>query len=279
MSTPLLVQTLALGGPAATVAAGCGLRLRRAATRAAAREAGLRQRIAELEGERTDLQRTASVDPLTGVWNYRYLQLTLDRELERSRRVEPGQPPRPVALLMLRIDGFEALAAEHGRSRADAILRDLAQRLALEIRRADTLGRYGGEDFLVILPDTGIEGAIQVAERLCWSVRRHQLLDWSPAGPAVRRPAGGNGLKAAVGIAVQPRDGGHAAVLLRAADRAVAQARREGGDRWCDAPDEELRPGAAAHERPGNLSACADEALPPGTARTVAALRSGDGIH
>ncbi len=132
---------------------------------------------------------------------------------------------------MLEISGFEAIAAEHGRGRGNAMLRDLVQRLGMEIRRSDTLGRYGGQEFLVLLPDTGVEGAVQVAERLIWSVRRHRLLDWS-SGPREPRPADGNGLTAAVGIAVLPRDGAHAALLLRAADRALTEAKQAGGDCW-----------------------------------------------
>ncbi|MFJ2867002.1 GGDEF domain-containing protein [Kitasatospora sp. NPDC087314] len=247
MSTPLLVQALAvLSAPALAGATVLGLRLRRGGAAAAARQERLRERIAELEAHCADLERTASCDPLTGVWNYRHLQLTLDREIERARRAErTDQPegPRPLAVLLLEIAGFDAVVAEHGRGRAGAILRDLAQRLAIEIRRADTLGRYSGEEFLVVLPDTGAEGAAQVAERLVWSVRRHLLLDWS-SGPREPRPAHGNGLTAAIGIAVLPEDGTHAAVLLRAADRALAEARAAGGDCWRVRPRPGDRPAA-----------------------------------
>ncbi|MBD0672605.1 GGDEF domain-containing protein [Streptomyces sp. CBMA156] len=235
MTTPLLVQALAgLSAPALAGAAVLGVRGRRERAGAAAGAERLRGRIAELEDRCAELERTASCDPLTGVWNYRHLQLTLDREIERARRAEhteQAEGPRPLAVLMLAITGFDAVVAEHGRARSGAVLRDLAQRLAMEIRRADTLGRYGGEEFLVVLPDTGAEGAAQVAERLVWSVRRHLLLDWS-SGPRESRPADGNGLTAAAGIAVLPEDGTHAAVLLRAADRALAAARDAGGDCW-----------------------------------------------
>ncbi|GAA2270562.1 MULTISPECIES: GGDEF domain-containing protein [Kitasatospora] len=253
MSTQLLTGALAgLSATGLAAAALSGLRLRRLAAGAAERESGLRQRIAELEAERDALQRTASYDPQTGVWNYRHLQLTLDREVERCRRAGAGTGPRRLALLMMEITGFEAVVAEHGRRRANAVLRDLAQRLSVEIRRSDTLGRYGGEEFLVLLPDTGAEGAAHVAERLCWSVRRHQLLDWSPAGPQTRRPVGGNGLTAAIGIAVLPADGMHAAVLLRAADRALARARSAGGDCWRSAQQSEHTgdEGPVSHTRP-----------------------------
>ncbi|AUG79282.1 hypothetical protein CFP65_4537 [Kitasatospora sp. MMS16-BH015] len=274
MSTPLLVEALAvLSAPALAATALCGLRGRRAVRAAEQREAGLRARLAELEAECAALQRTASCDPLTGVWNHRHLQLTLDREVERVRRAEPGEEP-PLALLMLEITGFEAVVAEHGRARAGAVLRDLAQRLTVEIRRTDTLARYGGEEFLVVLPDTDLAGAAQVAERLCWTVRRHPLLDWSPGGSRPQHPPAGNGLTAAVGIATlagtTPGPGGeaHTSLLLRAADQALGRAREVGGGGWYAAgptgtgPDREgceavLGGGVGAPEIPGNLSLCA----------------------
>ncbi|MCU7823209.1 GGDEF domain-containing protein [Kitasatospora sp. DSM 101779] len=307
MSTPLLVQALAaLSAPALAGAGLLGARLRRSAATAAEREAALQGTVAELRRERDELQRTASCDPLTGVWNYRHLQITLDKEIERARRAAAADEKRPLALLMLEIAGFDAVVAEHGRSRAGAVLRDLAQRLAVEIRRSDTLGRYGGEEFLVLLPDTGAEGAAQVAERLVWTVRRHRLLDWSasgaeprPAGPAEAPAARGNGLTAAVGIAVLPRDGSHAALLLRAADRALAEARQAGGDCWRGAPVETVpaagpapvpavQPGrrsdgpTGAVGKAGSLSACTGTEATltsVGHARTAAATAAArDGV-
>ncbi|MGW4896699.1 GGDEF domain-containing protein [Kitasatospora sp. NPDC004240] len=293
MSTPLLVQALAaLSAPALAGTTLLALRLRRGDSGAAAREARLRERVAELESRCAELERTASCDPLTGVWNYRHLQLTLDREIERSRRAERSEHqdgPRPLAVLLLEITGFEAIITAQGRGRANAILRDLAQRLAMEIRRSDTLGRYSGEEFLVVLPDTGAEGAAQVAERLVWSVRRHLLLDWS-SGPREGRRAHGNGLTAAVGLSVLPEDGGHAAVLLRAADRALAEARAAGGDCWRGAAGAQARPGVSppsssrSHSgsdaerdrsgKPGSLSACAggEPLTPPVTSYTPATV-------
>ncbi|QKW21238.1 GGDEF domain-containing protein [Kitasatospora sp. NA04385] len=232
MSTPLLLQALAALGAAAPAAAGVlALRRRRCRAEDGAREEELLAKIAELTEERDELARTASCDPLTGVWNYRHLQLTLDREIERARRAEATAiDPRPLAVLLVEVAGFDAVVAEHGRARANTMLRDLAQRLAMEIRGCDTLGRYGGEEFLALLPDTGAEGAAQVAERLCWSVRRHRLTDRHPGESA--DPDERSGLTASVGLAVLPRDGAHAALLLRAADRALAAARAAGGDCW-----------------------------------------------
>lgn len=277
MSTPLLLQALAaLGAAAPAAAAVAGLRRRRARAEAAGREAELLAKISELAAERDELRRTASCDPLTGVWNYRHLQLTLDREIERARRAEAtAVDPRPLAVLLVEVAGFDGVVAEHGRSRANGMLRDLAQRLAVEIRRCDTLGRYGGEEFLVLLPDTGAEGAAQVAERLCWTVRRHRLTDRHPGEPAA--PDARSGLTAAVGLAVLPRDGAHAAVLLRAADRALAEARAAGGDCWRSA--EAVPPAPSAPEaspQPGMVSpGPGGDPLTP-HATTVGPLSTGD---
>ncbi|MFJ6212590.1 GGDEF domain-containing protein [Streptomyces sp. NPDC092296] len=259
MTTAVLVQALAaLSLPTSATAAALGVhtaRLRRRHRHGAARTAELRRRVRRLEAARAGLERTAVTDPLTGVWNYRHLQLTLDREVARHTRGE-----RPLAVLLLDISGFEAISAAHGHHRAHAVLRDLAQRLAIEVRRADTLGRYGGEEFLVLLPDTGVEGAAQVAERLCWTVRRHRLLlpaeppgtapgpSGGPGAPGDAAARPGNGLTAAIGIAVLPRDGAHAATLLRAADRALRDATRAGGDCWRGAPAH--RDPAAARRTP-----------------------------
>jgi diguanylate cyclase (GGDEF)-like protein len=104
-------------------------------------------------------------------------------------------------VLLLEVDGFAALRREYGHQRAGSVLRDLALRLAMEVRAEDVFGRYGGEEFLVVLPDTDRAGAEAVAERLSWTVRRHPL-----ALPAV--PAG---------------DGSHSALLLKAVDSSLAE--------------------------------------------------------
>lgn len=235
-------------------------KLRDAAARAAAELDAMRRELSGLEQGRSSLERLSATDPVTGVWNHRYLQETLALEVDRARRVD-----RPLALLMCDVDRFRAVNAAHGHQAGSAVLRELAQRLALEIRSFDTFARYGGEEFVVLLPDTGAQGAAVVAERLCY-VARKLLVDAgvtvsmnSPALAAsgAPAPAGGalvaNGsggadlgtsaedaptdaaeirLTISVGAAVFPDAGTHAATLIRAADEALAQAKRAGGDTW-----------------------------------------------
>ena len=217
----LLVALLAL---AATAAA-----LRRARHSGAAHALSLQQELERLQHSRAELERTSYTDALTGVWNYRYLQLALDREIARSARQPRPDGTDRLALLLLEVEGFDDIRREHGHQRGGAVLRDLAQRLAMEVREADVFGRYGGEEFLVLLPDTDAAGAGIVAERLRWTVRRHPLA--LPSVPVPAEASGAapvNGLSAAIGISVLPRDGGHAALLLRAADRALGAARESG---------------------------------------------------
>lgn len=239
-------------------------KLRDAAARAAAELDAVRRELSGLEQGRSSLERLSATDPVTGVWNHRYLQETLALEVERARRVD-----RPLALLMCDVDRFRSVNAAHGHQAGSAVLRELAQRLALEIRSFDTFARYGGEEFVVLLPDTGPQGAAVVAERLCY-VARKLLVDTtslSLSGPAmatlgaattavgsmvgggsgiggvVPHGAGAGALVAApetgdirltisIGAAVFPDAGTHAATLIRAADEALAQAKRAGGDTW-----------------------------------------------
>jgi diguanylate cyclase (GGDEF)-like protein len=197
--------------------------------------AQLRGELAGLERGRDDLELLSSIDPLTGVWNYRHLQMALAAELERCRRHS-----KQLAVLMLDLDHFRLVNQAYGHQRGSVVLRELAQRVALEIRQPDVFARYGGEEFVLLLPDTGAEGAARVAERLCYAVRRHQfeglISHGDEPGPPVK-------VTVTIGGAVFPDHGEHGAVLLRRADEALASAKREGRDRWRLADD-----AAGAHD-------------------------------
>ncbi|HLK42361.1 MAG TPA: GGDEF domain-containing protein [Thermoleophilia bacterium] len=206
-------------------------RLRDAAARAGAELEALRRELTGLEQGRSSLERLSATDPVTGVWNHRYLQETLAHELERARRVE-----RPLAVLMCDVDRFREVNAAHGHQVGSAVLRELAQRLALEIRSFDTFARYGGEEFVVLLPDTGPEGAAVVADRLCYVARKLVLDAAVLGGGATGGNGNGNGgtdttvrLTISIGGAVYPESADHAATLIRAADGALAEAKRAGG--------------------------------------------------
>jgi diguanylate cyclase (GGDEF)-like protein len=164
-----------------------------------------------------EAQRLSTTDPLTGLWNFRYLSMSLAREIERSTRFE-----RPLAVLMLDLDHFKLVNDHHGHARGDDVLRELAHRVQEQIREVDTFARYGGEEFVVVLPETTVEGAAQLAERICTAVRRE------PFGEGGEEPLH---VTVSVGGAAFPIHGASAATLMRAADKALYVAKNGGRDR------------------------------------------------
>lgn len=165
-----------------------------------------------------ETSRLSVTDGLTGLWNYRYLQLSLAKEVERATRFE-----RPLSLLMLDLDHFKLVNDVHGHQRGDAVLVELAERIRGLVRDVDTLARYGGEEFVLVLPETDETGAVQAAERIRQAVR---ALPFGNAGdpPVV--------LTLSIGVAVFPVHGAGTVELLRAADDALYVAKREGRDAW-----------------------------------------------
>jgi diguanylate cyclase (GGDEF)-like protein len=165
-----------------------------------------------------EAQRLSTTDPLTGLWNFRYLSMSLAREVERSTRFE-----RPFAVLMLDLDFFKRVNDEHGHARGDEVLRELSDRVQEQIREVDVFARYGGEEFVVVLPETTLEGATQLADRICAAIRREPFRHEGEADLA---------LTVSIGAAAFPEHGASPAILMRAADQALYTAKRTGRDRW-----------------------------------------------
>jgi diguanylate cyclase (GGDEF)-like protein/PAS domain S-box-containing protein len=107
------------------------------------------------------VQRLAVTDPLTNLNNRRYFFEVAHREMERARRHQS-----PLSLIMIDIDRFKEVNDTHGHLIGDMVLSHIADRLHAQLREIDVLCRYGGEEFVVLLPDTSLEAAYQVAERL-----------------------------------------------------------------------------------------------------------------
>ncbi|MBK1726200.1 diguanylate cyclase [Halorhodospira neutriphila] len=106
------------------------------------------------------LQRQATVDPLTGVFNRQRFEAELERTLARHERYSDT-----AAIAMLDIDHFKAVNDAYGHNVGDRVLREVAERISEALRLGDTLGRWGGEEFLILLPGTGLGGARRAAER------------------------------------------------------------------------------------------------------------------
>ena len=165
-----------------------------------------------------ETQLLAITDELTGLPNYRYFAMTLGKEIERAARFS-----RPLSLLMLDLDLFKGVNDTFGHQRGDAVLTEVAQRIMRKVRDVDTVCRYGGEEFVLILPETDAIGAAKLAERVCTAMRR------KPFGPAGVPPVH---LTVSIGIAVFPDHGTAASTLLRRADEALYEVKADGRNAW-----------------------------------------------
>jgi diguanylate cyclase (GGDEF)-like protein/PAS domain S-box-containing protein len=172
--------------------------------------------IANLE-LREQLRKQAIRDPLTGLYNRRFLEDALTRETARSAR-----DGRPLALAIVDIDYFKKINDTHGHEAGDAVLRGLGKILGETIRKTDIVGRFGGEEFLLLLPGAGVD----VAEQ-----RLHELLD-AVRTMNVALPTGTlDGITASIGLAVMPLHVAKGDALVAAADAALYQAKGQGRNR------------------------------------------------
>jgi len=156
-------------------------------------------------------------DPLTGLFNRRYMEETLEREVRRARR-----GTRPMGVLMLDLDRFKQLNDTSGHEAGDAFLREMGELLQRSLRREDIACRYGGEEFVVVLPDASLEDARRRAEQIREAIK---MLRISSQGAIV------GPLTASIGVAGFPDHGLSGETLVRAADTALYRAKREGRDR------------------------------------------------
>ncbi len=171
--------------------------------------------------ELTDrLSRQALTDPLTGLANRRALVDRL-QQVTRDRRVHRA------VVLLIDFDGFKRLNDERGHLFGDAVLQQVADRLARLIRPDDLLARYAGDEFAVVLAEIDLGEAVEVAERLRRAVAREPFVH---EGTAVS-------LTISIGIAAYPDDGATPDELIRAADDAMYRAKRQGGNRVALARD------------------------------------------
>ena len=162
-------------------------------------------------------QRAAITDSLTGLLNRRGLEDRLDDELARSRR-----SGHELSLVMIDCDGLKALNDSGGHHLGDTVLQRIAGCLREHKRLADVAGRLGGDEFIVLLPETGGSDALGVAERFRRELAAAPLPD-------------GRRITAALGVATFPADGETAAGLLHVADRTLYAAKQGGGNRTVSA--------------------------------------------
>lgn len=155
----------------------------------------------------------AITDGLTGLYNYRYFLTLLDREFKRASRYK-----RPLSLILLDIDHFKRYNDTNGHSLGNEVLRQFAEIMRQVSREVDFIVRYGGEEFIVLLPETGRDEACVVAERL-----RAAIADYPFAGRASQP---GGALTVSIGVAGFPYDARSGVELLEHADAALYLAKR-----------------------------------------------------
>jgi diguanylate cyclase (GGDEF)-like protein len=163
------------------------------------------------------LQRSEAVsvtDDLTGLYNSRYLNLVLRRESKRASR-----SGRPLSLLFLDLDGFKRVNDTHGHLAGSKALVEAAVIIRGSARETDVAARFGGDEFSVILPDTGSEGAVSVAERIRDRINASDFL--ASDGLSIH-------LTASIGVATLPDVAASAEELLRAADVAMYRVKDAG---------------------------------------------------
>ncbi len=165
---------------------------------------------------REQLQQQAIRDPLTGLYNRRYLDATLPRELQHADR-----HGHAVAVVMLDIDHFKRFNDTYGHDAGDTLLREVGSFLQAHTRGEDIACRYGGEEFMLVLPGASLEATLLRTETIRTDIR---VLTVEHQGQPLA------GVTASLGVAVFPGHGTSADILIRTADQALYQAKRTGRD-------------------------------------------------
>jgi diguanylate cyclase (GGDEF)-like protein/PAS domain S-box-containing protein len=176
---------------------------------------GVSRDITERRFALEQIHRLAYCDPLTGLPNRTQLQERFRRSLEQARLRD-----RPLSLLHVDLDRFKHVNDSLGHRLGDRVLQEIARRLSVQLRPGDTLSRGAADEFQVLLPDTDAATALELAQRMIEAVAQPVPIGTPPLY-----------LTASAGVAVYPTDGSDLETLLRNADIAMHQAKREGRNR------------------------------------------------
>ena len=176
----------------------------------------VKQDITERKAQEAQLRQMSVTDPLTGVENRRGFMVQLERLHARQRR-----HGHPLSVLMFDLDWFKRVNDQYGHAVGDEVLRHVTHLVGQRLRRSDHLGRLGGEEFAVLLPDTHLEGAEAAAQVLCQSVASHPAMTSAGVVPVT----------VSVGVATVDLGDPNPEDALSRADRALYQAKAQGRNR------------------------------------------------
>jgi diguanylate cyclase (GGDEF)-like protein len=166
---------------------------------------------------RDKLRQQSIRDLLTGLFNRRYLEETIAREIHRVDRNQ-----HPLGVIMIDVDHFKRFNDTHGHEAGDIVLREMGVFLRSQVRGEDIPCRYGGEEFVLILPDAPLEVTKLRAEKLRAGIQQLNLVFKD-------QPLGS--ISVSLGVAVYPEHGSTADAVIRAADAALYRAKRAGRNR------------------------------------------------
>jgi diguanylate cyclase (GGDEF)-like protein/PAS domain S-box-containing protein len=177
----------------------------------------LKQALEEAERLRQELREQAIRDPLTGLFNRRFMEETLNHEVARARRASTQ-----LGVVMFDMDKFKALNDCFGHAAGDAVLRGVGRVILEEVRAQDVVCRYGGDEFIIVMPETSIENTSRKASEL---FERLRILN--DEIPDMKLPE----VECSMGVAAFPEHGGTGTELLNAVDKALYRAKQQGGGR------------------------------------------------
>lgn len=177
----------------------------------------------ELIRAREAYRQEATRDPLTGLWNRGAIAAILETELAHARRDQSS-----LAVALLDLDHFKKVNDQHGHLAGDAVLREVVRRVSAAVRGGDALGRYGGEEFLLVMPGCSSEAALAITNRLRDEVAATDIV-WEE-GIHITISGGVTALRCQRATSITPDS------LIDAADRALYDAKRAGRDRVCFRP-------------------------------------------
>lgn len=183
---------------------------------------GFNDMAAKLQEDQSELERLANHDGLTGLLNRHHLAAAFERLLAARR------PDSPLSLMMMDVDHFKNINDSFGHQVGDDALRMVSALVRDHARQQDLVVRYGGEEIIVVLPDTGLETALMIAERLRGRIAARPLDD--RRGEVLH-------LTVSIGVAELPRHADDGDELIRAADAALYEAKRSGRNRVVAAED------------------------------------------
>ena len=163
-----------------------------------------------------EIYRMTTVDGLTQVFNRRYFEDAIERELSRSRRYT-----RPLSLVLLDIDHFKKINDTYGHLAGDAVLKELALTVRARTRREDVFARFGGEEFALLLPEVDQKGALQLAEKARKLVEKHSFVFDGEDIPVTM----------SAGVATLIKKNENPAELIRRADEKLYEAKTGGRNR------------------------------------------------